>query len=258
MSSKQIVPSKSNLPAHWTEHASQLPIRFEYKNTKTIAVDANQLNENRIVANMEPSDYTNAYKILRTQLLHTLRDNEWSTVAVTSPGINDGKTLTAINLAISMAMDINNTVLLVDANLRNPSIHKYFGLGQKQGLSDFLTENIPLENLLVHPEGIDRFVVLPGGSPLVNAGEMLSSYMMIRFVKEVRERYSSRIIIFDLPSVMVAGEALAITPYIDTVILVAEAGKTKKQDLVHTETLLASSNVIGTVLTKSRDHPRNP
>lgn len=240
----------------WTEDAANLPVRIDYKQTQVTKISFDLLRENRIIAALEPDHFSNAYKILRTQVLHIMRDKGWNTVGVTSPGYGEGKTLTAINLAISLAMDVNQTVLLVDANLRNPSIHDYFGIQRTHGLSDYLCDGKPVEDMLIHPSGIDRLVILAGGSPLMNAGEMLSSHIMVRFLHEVKTRYPSRIVVIDLPPTLVAGEALAIAPYIDATLLVVEAEKTKKEDVTRTEDLLGSANVIGTVLSKSKQPPR--
>lgn len=244
--------SRALAKKNWADHARDLPLRIEYNQTQIAKVSFELLRENRIIAALEPGNYSNAYKFLRAQVLHSMRQNNWNTLGITSPGKGEGKSLTAVNFAISLALEVNYTVLLIDANLRNPSIDKYLGINAIQGLSDCLTDGIPVEELLIHPSGIDRFVILPGGRPLLNAGEMLSSHMMIRFINEVKERYPSRIVIFDLPPVLVAGEALAVSPYLDANLLVVEAGKTKRDDILRSESLLVSSNVLGTVLSKSQ------
>jgi len=233
-----------------------LPSRITYDKTKTIDIDFNVLKENHIIAGFEPEPFSNVYKILRAQVLQELRSNGWNSIGVTSARKGEGKTLTAINLAISLSMDVNHTVLLVDANLRSPAISNYFGIQPKYGLSDCLIDGIEVEDVLLHPSGIDRLVVLPGGKPFINAGEMLASPMMVEFIREVKTRYASRIIIFDLPPVLVAGESLIVASHIDTSLLVVEAGKTKKSEAATAESLLSSANVMGTVLSKSREKMR--
>ena len=249
--------SELSTSQRWTKDAQQIPTRFEYHKTQTIDVSVETLRQNRIISALQPCSFTNAYKIMRNQILHTLRDNNWNTLAITSAGRHEGKTLTAINLAISIAMEVNHTVLLVDANLRNPDVLEFFGLPPSNGLSDCLTVNTPIEDTLVNPSGIDRLVILPGGQPLINASEILSSHMMINFVNDVKNRYKSRIVIFDLPPVLVAGDPLAIAPYIDTTLLVVEAAKTKNDDISRSLELLNTANVIGTVLSKSSECSRH-
>lgn len=222
-----------------------------YSQTRTIDVAKDFLREKRIISGLEQNTFTDAYKILRTQVLQRLRENGWNSLAVTSPGENEGKTLTAINLAISLAMEVDYTVLLVDADLRHPSVHTYFGLETEYGLSDYLTSDKPLSELLIHPAGVPGFVILPGGKPLTNSSEMLSSPKMVHLVEELKARYPSRIVLFDLPPLLSAADALAFSPYVDAALLVLEESKTQAQDAQHAVGLLQGTTLIGTVLNKS-------
>lgn len=225
------------------------PVR--YTHTRTVNIAKSILQERRIVSGFEKNEFTDAYKILRTQVFQRLRENGWNSLAVTSPGLNEGKTLTAINLAISLAMEVNYTVLLVDADLRHPSVHSYFGIEAECGLSDYLTADKPLSELLIHPEEIPGIVILPGGKPLANSAEMLNSPKMVRLVEELKTRYSSRIILFDLPPLLGAADTLAFSPYVDAALLVIEDGKTQAEDVKRAIGLLQGTSVIGTVLNKS-------
>lgn len=228
------------------------PQEVQYTRTRTVKVPRNVLRENRIVTGIGDGPFTDAYKILRTQVLQRLRENDWNVLAVTSPGAAEGKTLTAINLAASLAMEVDYTVLLVDANLRHPSIHEQLRLPKGKGLSEYLLDDEPVENLLVHPEGFDHLTILPGGRPLMNSSEMLNSPKMTRLVEEMKQRYPSRIVIFDLPPVLSAADALAFSPYVDAALLVVEEGRTGRQDLERALELLGSTNVLGTVLNKAQ------
>lgn len=223
-----------------------------YTQTRTVKVPRNVLRENRIVTGIGDSPFTDAYKMLRTQVLQRLRENDWNVLAITSPGPAEGKTLTAINLAASLAMEVDYTVLLVDANLRHPSIHEHLRLPAGKGLSEYLLDDEPVENLLIHPEGFDHLTILPGGRPLMNSSEMLNSPKMTRLVEEMKQRYPSRIVVFDLPPVLNAADALAFAPYVDAALLVVEEGKTRQQDLERAVDLLGSTNVLGTVLNKAQ------
>ena len=227
------------------------PAAVSYTHTRTVNVSHAYLQEKRIITGIEQNAFTDAYKVLRTQVFQCLRENSWNSLAVTSPGLNEGKTLTTINLAISLAMEVNYTVLLVDADLRHPSVHDYFGFEAKYGLSDYLTAAKPLHELLVHPEEIPGFVILPGGKPLANSAEMLNSPKMVRLVEELKTRYSSRIILFDLPPLLGAADTLAFSPYVDAALLVIEDGKTQAEDVKRAIGLLQGTSVIGTVLNKS-------
>jgi capsular exopolysaccharide synthesis family protein len=223
----------------------------EYTQTETLEVNEKVLRENRIITGLEQSPYTEAYELLRTQVLQRFRENNWNVLALTSPGTGEGKTLTAINLAISIAREVDYTVLLVDANLRHPWMLEHFGLAHRKGLSDYLTDNAPLPELLIRPSRMGHLVLLPGGRPLTNSAEMLNSPRMAELVEDMKSRYQSRIIIFDLPPVLSSADALAFAPYVDAALLVVEEGVTRKEDIERALELLTSTNVIGTVLNKA-------
>ena len=223
-----------------------------YSQTRTQQVQKHILREQRVLVGQNTTVSASAYGILRTQVLQRLGEHGWNALAITSPGSNDGKTLTAINLAISLAQEVTYTVLLVDANLRQPSVHTYFGFTQERGLSDYLTGDIPLSSLLINPAGIERLVILPGGTPLDNSSEMLNSPKMKQLVEELKERYRSRVVIFDLPPLLSSSDALAFSPYVDAVLLVLEDGKTSIEEIRTATELLQNTQVIGTVLNKSR------
>ncbi|THB66506.1 MAG: exopolysaccharide biosynthesis protein [Gammaproteobacteria bacterium] len=221
--------------------------------TKTQKFNASQeiLSRNRIINSSIDSQTVAVYKMLRTQILQKMNDNNWNALAITTPSAGAGSTLTSINLAISLAMEIRHTVLLVDFNLRNPGLHKPFGFEPQCGISDYLVDDIPLENMLVNP-GFEGVVMLPGNQPLLNSSETISSPKLVQLVEELKNRYPSRIVIFDLPPVLTFDDALAFSPYADAFLLVLEEGKTKKADLQKSMELLKDSPVIGTVINKCK------
>lgn len=223
----------------------------KYSQTRNIEVSSTKMRSSRLVTGFDPCQFTDAYKMLRTQVLQRLNENNWNVLAITSPGASEGKTLTALNLAASIAMEVDYTVLLVDANLRHPNLHEHLGLPGGKGLSNYLKDDTPLSGLLVHPKGVDHLTVLPGGSAMLNSSEMLNSPKMTRLVEEMKTRYASRIVIFDLPPVLTAADALAFTPYVDAALLIVEEGKTKRKEIEHTVELLSGTNVLGTVLNKA-------
>src|SRR4029079_13377418 len=104
-----------------------VPADIQYTQTRQVGLYPGWLRQNRIITNDVSDEYARAYKVLRTQVSQRMRQKGWRTLAVTSPGVGEGKTVTAINLSISLALEANQTVLLVDADLRRPSVHTYFG-----------------------------------------------------------------------------------------------------------------------------------
>lgn len=226
-----------------------------YTRTRVLAPPGALLQENRIVGSGGHDAVADAYKILCIQVLQRLRERDGNALAIVSAGQSEGKSLTAINLAVSLAREVDQTVLLVDADLRKPSIHHFFGFRPDAGLSDHLISGIALERILVNP-GIDRFVILPGGRPMANSAEMLGSVKMQKLVAELKERYPSRVVIFDLPPVLSVADALAFAPYVDAALLVVQEQRTCREDILRALDMLGSVDVIGTVLNQSATVPR--
>ena len=223
-----------------------------YTQTRVLASNDKVLKENRIISAAQPGKWLESYRMLRTRCLQTMDAMEWKTLAITSTNSKTGNSLTAVNLAISIAMELDRTTLLVDANFRNPAINTLFGFKTEAGLSDYLLHDAELSSLLVNP-GIDRLVVLPAGKPLFNSTEILRSPKMLRLVNELKSRYPSRIIIFDMPPILSQDDALGFSPYVDTVLLVIDDGQTKADELKHAAVLLKDINLLGTVFNKATD-----
>ena len=220
---------------------------INYTKTRVITPNAAVLRENRVINSPGGDPVVDAYKVLCIQVLQRLRGLGGNALAVVSPGEHEGKTLTAINLAISLAKEVDQTVLLVDANLREPAVHRYLGIRPEGGLRDYLIDSVPLDRILINP-GINRLVVLPGGRPLQNSTEMLGSTKMEALVHELKSRYPSRVVLFDLPPVLSVADAMAFSPYVDAALLVVQENKTGRAEMRRAMELLKSVEVLGTVL----------
>lgn len=201
-----------------------------------------------ITEDMDPGART-AYKMLRTRLLQVMRTNNWQSIAVTSAAQGDGKTVTAINLAISISGDVNHNVCLVDLDLRRSSIAEYLGLNLKHGVSDCLRQNLPIAEAVIDPN-IDRLLVLPNKTTLTHSSEILSSPTMRDFANDLRSD-PSRIVIYDMPPVLAADDMLAFAPNIDAVLFVVAKGKTVRTDVMKAYELLEDVHIIGTVFNGS-------
>lgn len=236
-----------SIPSGDREHADTAVM---FQHTKIVDVPADVLERNRLVAALPEHELTDAYRILRTRVLQSMNNNRWKALAISSPATGAGKTLTAINLAISLAREVNRTVLLADFDLRNPSIHSYFGYEPELGLSDYVFRDAPLEDILFSPS-IERLVVLPGRESIHNSSEMLRSPKMVSLVDDLKSRYSERMVIFDLPPILAVDDALAFSPYTDAMLMVAENGATQKEDLEKALSMLKDTPLVGTVLNKS-------
>jgi len=228
---------------------AETPEEINYSNTRTVAVDMDRLRRNRLIVAGSDENLGEAYKLLRTHILHSTKKEGRNTLMVTSPLPNEGKSLTTINLALSISQKVGQTVLLVDADLRNPSIYRYLDLPSGPGLIDFLTSGYPIADCLVHPEGLSNLVVLPAGQPTAHSGELLSSPLMVDLVKELKHFYPDRYVLFDLPPLLYA-DPLAFAPLVDGIILVVEAGSTPREEITRSLEMLKAFPVLGCVLNK--------
>ena len=228
----------------------------EYTSTKIVQPNRGSLQKNKIILADQQDYFSDVYRMLRTKVLQSMRQNNWNMLGVTSANPNEGKTLTTINLALSLAKELNQTVLLVDFDLRRPSVHQYFGLDNKIGLSDYIAGQAEIEEMFINP-GIERLVVLPGREPIHNSSEVLSSPQFTALIKEMKTRYADRIVLFDLPPLLLTDDALTMAPFIDAFLLVVEDGVTDEDDLRKAQKMLAGADIIGSVLNKAEDLPKN-
>jgi len=186
------------------------------------------------------------YKRLKARILSATAKSLQNVIMITSSDVSEGKSLTAVNLAAALANEIDYTVLLVDADLRNPTVHKYLGIDQKRGLSEYLQGKVKLSEVLVKT-GIGRLVVLPAGEPPENASELLSSERMKMLMKELKLRYEDRYIIFDTSPLLVTADPLALGSAVDGVLLVVQEGRTSQKAAKQALSLMKGWNVLGVV-----------
>lgn len=225
------------------------PILEFPKDIRKVRLDSSVLQQNRIISDSTDPFVRTPYKMLRTRILQRMRANDWRSIAVTSATQSDGKTVTAINLAISLAGDVNHNVCLVDLDLRHSSMADYLGLSIKYGVSDCLHRGKALKAALVKPN-IDRLVLLPNSKTEVNSSELLSSPRMQELARELIQA-PDRIVVFDTPPVLAADDMLAFSPFVDAVLFVASEGVTLRTDAMKAYELLDNVNIIGTVLNRS-------
>lgn len=233
-----------------------LPLKKQtvsYSESKNMPVSPKVFKERRFVAALPDTPEGESYKILRTQIQQRTKDGQWSTIMITSPNQGAGKTLTAINLAISMAQEFHQTVMLVDCDLRKQSIHKLLDYPSERGLADHLLEGVPLSELIVSP-GINKLTLISGGKTIEGSTELLGSTKMEQLVLEMKYRYQNRFILFDMPSILQGADALAFMPYVDAVVLVVESGRTTLSETKSALDLISRDKLLGIVLNRQVDN----
>jgi protein-tyrosine kinase len=249
--SQRPVPEKPSAILRETCGIGELKGEMCYTITRNVPVDANTLERNRLIAGSANTLTTEAYKHLRTQILQKTLEEHRNVLMFISPLPDEGKTLTTINLAISISQELDQTVLLVDADLRSPSIHRYFGLPKTMGLGDYLEGRASIPELLVHPEGFNRLVILPGGKPTSWASEIIRSRQMSDLVKELKHYYADRYVLLDLPPLLSYADGLAFAPKVDGIVVIVEARKTPQEDLLRCKEMLEKFPVLGYVFNKA-------
>ena len=223
---------------------------IEYTQTRVVQPDPRHLASELVIAGID-DERSEVYRQLRTQVLRKMREQGWRKLAISSPNSHAGKSLTALNLAISMSKEVNQTVLLIDLDLRNPTIARKLGIEVELDLIDYIEGRAELKDVLVNP-GFERLVVLPNSHRATHRSELLSSPRMSAFMQEIVERYDSRLIIFDLPAVLDDDDMLMFAPFADALLMVIEEGVSQRADLERALNLMHGTPLLGTVLNKTR------
>ncbi|MEA5115741.1 MAG: XrtA-associated tyrosine autokinase [Geobacteraceae bacterium] len=193
------------------------------------------------------SPVSEEYRKLKSVLASFARQDGFKNVImVTSSVSNEGKSLTSLNLAITLAQEFDHTVLLIDADLRKPSIQGYLGMKPTKGLSEYLAGGVELSELLVKT-GIGRLTLLPAGTPVKNPVEFFSSQKMKDFVKEIKNRYPDRFIIIDTPPILPFAETRSLGAIVDGVVLVAREGQATPESITEAIKAVDSAKLIGAV-----------
>lgn len=225
------------------------PDSIQYRETEVVPLDDSHLERHRVIAHKKTHPASWAFDVLRTQVLQQMEEKGWRTLAITSPSVESGKTLVAINLAMSIAQQTNRTALLVDFDLRRPKVAANLGLRRKTSLNEVLEDGVDVALAMVNP-GLERLVVLPTDRPVPKAAEVLASGRVRELISELRDRYGDRVVIFDLPPILVADDVMAVLPHVDCVLLVVGSGASSEKEIEEAMMRLSKSNLLGLVLNK--------
>ncbi len=220
-----------------------------YAQCRAVQLNPAYIAENRCLAYLDNSPGAEAYRVLRTHILQQTRVSGMNTIMITSAVPREGKTVTAMNLAFSLAREFENTVLLVDADLRKQSVHKYLGYESDRGLMDYLMDGMPVAELMTWP-GIEKMTIISGGRTIQESAELLGSPRMRALVDEVKGRYPDRYVIFDAPSLLAGADALTLATLVDQVIVVVHANKTPLDDVTKAIQLLPREKILGFVMNR--------
>lgn len=243
---RSVSPHKALIPRHEAINLNK---------TRKIPINPNALKRRGIYIRAEDPNSAvmlSAHKYLRTTVLAKMDQVAAQTLMITSPAQGNGKTTVALNLAINIARLEQRTALLVDLDLRRPSVHNILAFRPKFGVVDVASGKVRMEQILVTP-GINRLTVLSGKKRYHNSSEIIASKAMQALIQEVRSRYRERIIIFDAPPLLGCDDAMMLSPMMDACLVVVEEDKTSFTELEGAMEKLGDVELLGYVLNKSKE-----
>lgn len=211
-----------------------------------------EANIKNIISYSQPkSVIAEEFRAIRTNIQYSNLDKKIKTIVVTSTKKDEGKTTITTNLAVNFSKIENKKVLIIDCDLRNPSIHKEFGISNSNGLTDLLVEEKDLSNYIKETE-INNLHILTAGSIPPNPSEMLSSNRMKVFMENIREDYDY--VFIDTPPVGMVTDAGVLSAFLDGTILVVKSESVDIKDLQETKKKLVSvnANILGVILNANK------
>ncbi|MCU0811163.1 MAG: XrtA-associated tyrosine autokinase [Thiobacillaceae bacterium] len=214
-----------------------------------------------VAPDAEKSQIAEEFRIIKRPLIAnafgqgTARVKNGNMIMVTSSLPGEGKSFCAINLAISMAMEMDRTVLLIDADVAKPRVPEYLGIHADKGLLDVLQDpNLKLSDVLIKTD-IAKLTILPAGRTYKRATELLASEAMNRLVEDIGNRYPDRIILFDSPPLLATSEASVLATHMGQIVMVVEAEKTSQEAVREALSHIQSCEVVGMLLNKTTPTP---
>jgi protein-tyrosine kinase len=204
--------------------------------------------DNKLVSYFAPTSMASEqFRRLRACIIKPWLENSPKTILVTSAMAGEGKSLVSINLAITIATELHSYAVIVDCDLRNPTLSRWFGIQGMKGLSDYLTSDASLQDLLVKTS-VDKLSILPGGAFQDNPVELIGSNKMKSLVADLKARYADRYIILDSSPLLATTEPSVLNEMVDGIVLVIKSGVTPRESIQQALKLLDKKKIIGAVL----------
>jgi len=193
-----------------------------------------------------------AYRLLRSRVQHRLKRNNWFSLAITSPTPDDGKTITTLNLAISIAREKQKPVYVLDLDMRNPCICGFLGIRDVRPLPDYFLGQAGPEDVLVETS-FPNLIVAGAQSATEGASELLAGPRLEELLAHIRRRSPDACVLVDLPPVNITDEALVVAPRVDATLIVVSEGKTERKDLTQALRTLSEFTIAGVIVNRSSD-----
>lgn len=217
----------------------------------SLTVDREALRKRRVLCGNESNVAAHAYRMLRAQVLQRVRATRMHSIGVLSATKGEGKTLTAINLALSLAAEPNQCVTLVDLDLKRPSVARVLGVAPESGLESWLTGSEPARCVQYELADFPRLRIVPTLAPVAGSSELLAGPRTRQLLDDIASGDGRTLTIVDLPPVLLSDDVLTAATLIDGFLLVITEGQTLREDVERVFELLGSHKIIGTVLNGS-------
>lgn len=221
---------------------------------RTVPLDPRHLESARIIAHDPNGPHGGFYDMLRTQVLQEMDDNGWQFLAITSATAECGKSVTACNLALSIARLSERAVLLVDLDFRKPKVAEYLGLPTKAGLFSVLRGEASLSDVIVEASTArSTMLVLPGEVCKSGSSEWMASQTMGTVLQTIKREFRSRLVIFDMPPVLTGDDVISVLPHMEAALLVAGVGTTSLADIKECRKHLKTTPVVRLVVNRATE-----
>ncbi len=231
-------------------------VRVSYPDFERVEFDSTACTKNHVLVTEEQlvdaGRAAAAYRLMRSRVLHRVKAGGWSCVGITSPGPGEGKTVTTLNLAISIAREQQRMVYLLDLDMRNASVLERIGVRTPRALSQFFTDNLTPDEVLF-ATGVPNLVIAGNRESVPSASELLASERLDELLRHIRRRSKGALILIDLPPVLSTDEALVVAPRTDAMFLVVAEGVTRRTGLQRALGLLGDFNLAGIILNRSSE-----
>lgn len=222
----------------------------------SVAVDVASCQKNRVLfpGTQESlnGSVDSAYRMLRTRVLQLARSQGWTTIGVTSACPNDGKTLTAVNLALCLAREKSGDTVLLDLDMRNPSVCEFLGITPPNQIIDYLDGATSTDNLFFSMVGVEGLLIAGGTRSSEQSSELLSDSRFEDLISHIKSSTVKPLVIIDLPPVLATDDSLVLGPRLDAILVVTSEGQTEREQLNRALGLLSEFHIAGLVLNRSR------
>lgn len=223
----------------------------EYTVTRGVPLNPARMEQEKCVGYFTQGVELEPYRVLRTRIMQRIAERGGNSIMITSAYPGEGKSLTAMNLAMACANEFRQTVLLVDGDLKHQRLHSLAGVESPLGLGDFLLDKATISDIMLWP-GIEKLTMISGGTTVQNSSELLASPRMEGLMSEMKSRYPDRLLVFDAPSILDSADALVLSLLVDHILVVVQADVTPMPEVSRAVGLLPEGKFLGLVLNRQK------